>query len=150
MAFLGTKNVNDPSSRMSLQFGYLEKFSFWRLPDRSWTSVFLCCLSPGPKDDGLLRVSDWTVVDSEMQSSTLFIIAFVQIVVSSIPRNGPCIPGELVWVDCNLCTCNQRGMPNFVCATMWCQVQPKGGDHRMTTETYYDDEAENVENNEAS
>uniref|UniRef100_A0A224Y0K3 Putative secreted protein n=1 Tax=Panstrongylus lignarius TaxID=156445 RepID=A0A224Y0K3_9HEMI len=39
-------------------------------------------------------------------------------------KNGPCTPGELVWVDCNLCTCNPQGMPNAVCAKMWCQPTP--------------------------
>lgn len=38
---------------------------------------------------------------------------------------GPCTPGELVWVDCNLCTCNRQGQPNPVCAAMWCQPAPK-------------------------
>ncbi|XP_022186071.2 uncharacterized protein LOC120348879 [Nilaparvata lugens] len=36
-----------------------------------------------------------------------------------------CLPGELVWVKCNLCLCNLEGQPNAVCAKMWCQPTPK-------------------------
>ncbi|XP_075237576.1 uncharacterized protein LOC142333878 [Lycorma delicatula] len=36
-----------------------------------------------------------------------------------------CTPGELVWVNCNLCTCNLQGHANAVCARMWCQPTPK-------------------------
>ncbi|XP_024081861.1 uncharacterized protein LOC112126651 [Cimex lectularius] len=36
-----------------------------------------------------------------------------------------CVPGQLVWVQCNLCTCNRQGIPNQVCAKMWCPPMPK-------------------------
>ncbi|BES96145.1 Hypothetical protein NTJ_08954 [Nesidiocoris tenuis] len=85
-----------------------------------------------------------------MCTKFFLLFALVQLVASFIPRNGPCIPGELVWVECNLCTCTQRGMPNYICAKMWCQPQPKS--KGMTTEAPDENEEDEfydgVENNE--
>ncbi|CAH0381593.1 unnamed protein product [Bemisia tabaci] len=38
----------------------------------------------------------------------------------TIAVRGKCTPGELVFVQCNLCTCSPKGEPNQVCAEMWC------------------------------
>uniref|UniRef100_A0A4V0Y8U0 Putative serine/threonine-protein kinase kinx rhodnius neglectus n=1 Tax=Rhodnius prolixus TaxID=13249 RepID=A0A4V0Y8U0_RHOPR len=65
-----------------------------------------------------------------MKVSTILLcsvlIFLIPTIYTGIPttRTGPCTPGELVWVDCNLCTCNPQGMPNPVCAKMWCQPTP--------------------------
>ncbi|XP_046678304.1 uncharacterized protein LOC124366095 [Homalodisca vitripennis] len=47
----------------------------------------------------------------------------------------PCEPGELVFIDCNLCTCNRQGFPNQVCARMWCPPPPKSQQNQTTTTT---------------
>ncbi|CAI6344947.1 unnamed protein product [Macrosiphum euphorbiae] len=42
----------------------------------------------------------------------------------NVRPDGPCDPGELVFVGfCNLCMCNSQGMPNQLCARSWCPVQ---------------------------
>ncbi|XP_046679125.1 protease inhibitors-like [Homalodisca vitripennis] len=57
----------------------------------------------------------------------LWLLCLAIMVARAVPvgRNVPCEPGELVFVDCNLCTCNPQGFPNAVCARMWCQPPPK-------------------------
>ncbi|KAK9501272.1 hypothetical protein O3M35_012014 [Rhynocoris fuscipes] len=59
--------------------------------------------------------------------SSLVLLIFIATISQSVivsSKNGPCTPGELVWVECNLCTCNAKGIPNPVCANMWCQPTP--------------------------
>ncbi|XP_050544363.1 uncharacterized protein LOC126907265 [Daktulosphaira vitifoliae] len=56
------------------------------------------------------------------------ILIIVQIVflvqgIRNVKPEGPCEPGELVFVGyCNLCKCNNQGIPNQICAKSWCSV----------------------------
>ncbi|XKL65672.1 hypothetical protein PGB90_009092 [Kerria lacca] len=56
-----------------------------------------------------------------------------------IPRTdtkGNCSPGQLVWVDCNLCLCNREGQPNKICALMWCPPPPTRQPKHILNENY--------------
>ncbi|CAH1394482.1 unnamed protein product [Nezara viridula] len=52
-------------------------------------------------------------------------LAVASPIISKFTGSEQCSPGDLIWVDCNLCTCNLQGKPNLICAKMWCQPQPK-------------------------
>lgn len=64
---------------------------------------------------GSLTFRNYNLITSVIHRSFCFVIC---------SKIGSCSPGQLVWVDCNLCLCNKEGRPNPICALMWCAPPP--------------------------
>ncbi|KAL1463782.1 hypothetical protein WDU94_015495 [Cyamophila willieti] len=72
------------------------------------------------------------------QKLILLIVSIVYVtqgepVLSKKYPGDKCLPGDLVFVKCNICTCGPQGHPNGVCARIWCQLVPSLTQYYTTT-----------------
>ncbi|XP_029343830.1 uncharacterized protein LOC100571443 isoform X1 [Acyrthosiphon pisum] len=71
-----------------------------------------------------MRVGGRTFCQLQLLLIVVFSAATSVHCLRNVKPDGPCDPGELVFVGfCNLCMCNSQGMPNQLCARSWCPVQ---------------------------